>query len=473
MAKTKRKTGRRILLFILLILLYEAVGACLPFAFQKTVSDSYKKTVDVPSFYGSGPGRERAGIVETNKGALHTRLAMFREAKKNIIISTFDIREGKSTDDTFAALIDAADRGVKVQILVDGLYGMLHMNGKTIFQAAGSHPNIEIRFYNEPNFLKPWTINGRLHDKYVVADDSLLLMGGRNMFDYFIGDDSRGSIGYDREVLLYSKKPVQKDGAIPQVLSYFKRVWDSSDCKTVFKGDPRKEKTKSEIKYLSRRYRSIQKKLSPKTDWVKQTVPVKKASFVTNPVHIGNKEPYVWYTMQQLMLTAEKDVTIQTPYAVFSKDMYQGMEELTGKVPNVEMLVNSTAVGDNFIASSDYTRNRSKILKTGPRVYEFFGDHSCHGKSIAIDGRLSVIGSYNFDMRSTYLDTETMLVLDSPELNRELRTHMEKLKEQSLEINKKEQYILKQGVTKKEPEGSKKLLFKFSSLFIQLFRYLA
>lgn len=116
MTKTKRKTGRWILLFILLILLYEAAGACLPFAFQKTVSDSYKKTVDVPAFYGSGPGRERAGIVETNMGALDTRLAMFREAKKNIIISTFDIREGKSTDDTFAALINAADRGVKVQI---------------------------------------------------------------------------------------------------------------------------------------------------------------------------------------------------------------------------------------------------------------------------------------------------------------------------------------------------------------------
>ena len=177
--------------------------------------------------------------------------------------------------------------------------------------------------------------------------------------------------------------------------------------------------------------------------------------------------------MQQLMLTAKKDVTIQTPYAVFSKDMYKGMEELTGKVPNVEMLVNSTAVGDNFIASSDYTRNRSKVLKTGPRVYEFFGDHSCHGKSIAIDDRLSVIGSYNFDMRSTYLDTETMLVLDSPELNRELRTNMDKLKDQSLEINKKEQYFPKQGVPQKEPENSKKLLFKFSSLFIQLFRYLA
>lgn len=473
MKKKKINITKCILLLLLAIILYEAVGACLPFAVQKPVSDSYKKKFNVSSFRGNGAQKERAGIIETNKGALDTRLAMFQEAKKSIVISTFDIREGKSTDETFAALLNAADRGVKVQVLVDGLYGMLHMKGKTVFQAAGSHPNLEIRFYNEPNFLKPWTINGRLHDKYVAVDGSLLLMGGRNMFDYFIGDDIRSSIGYDREVLLYSQYNRSKEGAIPQVLSYFHKLWDSSNCKTVFNGSSSKKEVQAEIKYLSSRYEKIKKQLPEKTDWTKKTVPVKKAVFVTNPTHIGNKEPYLWYTMQQLMLTAKNDVTIQTPYAVFSKDMYQGMEELTSKVPNVEMLVNSTAVGDNFIASSDYTRNRSKVLETGPKVYEFFGDHSCHGKSIAIDNDLSVIGSYNFDMRSTYLDTETMLVLEGKELNRELRGHMSHLKSQSLKVNSDGTYVPKHGVEKKDIPSSKKLIFKVSSVFIQLFRYLA
>lgn len=59
------------------------------------------------------------------------------------------------------------------------------MTGKDIFAAVGSEPNVEIRFYNTPNLLKPWTINGCLHDKYIVADHKYLLMGGRNMFDYF------------------------------------------------------------------------------------------------------------------------------------------------------------------------------------------------------------------------------------------------------------------------------------------------
>lgn len=49
------------------------------------------------------------------------------------------------------------------------------MNGKSIFSAAGSHPNIELHFYNPINILKPWTINGRLCDKYMIVDNKLLL----------------------------------------------------------------------------------------------------------------------------------------------------------------------------------------------------------------------------------------------------------------------------------------------------------
>lgn len=90
--------------------------------------------------------------------------------------------------DIFSSLLEAADRGVKVQILVDGLYGTLHMEGNPIFYAAGTNPNIEIKFYNIPNPLKPWTINGRMHDKYLLVDDKLLLLGGRNTFDYFLGE---------------------------------------------------------------------------------------------------------------------------------------------------------------------------------------------------------------------------------------------------------------------------------------------
>lgn len=459
------------------ILAYEILGACLPFVSVKKVSSSYAEEVKTETFYGQGEEAARAGIVETNLDALNTRLRMFEEAKESIIVSTFDIREGESTTDLFSSLVAAADRGVKVKVIVDGLYGMLHMSGKEIYQMAGSHPNLEIRYYNEPNVLKPWTFNGRMHDKYIIIDHQLLLMGGRNMFNYFIGDYNKNSIGYDREVLYYNGEETDKEAnTIWTVKNYFDKVWDLPCCKKVFdKLSPQDENYLAMKADLDSHYQDKVKQdsLQAGNDWNKVTVPVEKATFVTNPTSIGPKEPYVWYTMQQLMLNAKDRVLIQTPYAVFSKDMYEGMEELAAKVGNVNMLINSVAVGDNFMASSDYTQNKQKILDTGVKTYEYFGDHSCHAKSILIDKDLSVVGSYNYDMRSTYVDTETMLVIHGEEFNNLLSEKMDAIQELSLEVNADGTYVEKENVAVKELPLLNKCIFAVSSLVIQLFRYLA
>ena len=94
------------------------------------------------------------------------------------------------------------------------------MTGKDIFAAVGSEPNVEIRFYNTPNLLKPWTINGCLHDKYIVADHKYLLMGGRNMFDYFLGTHKGKSKGIDREILIVNQG-LKDQGAVEQIRRYF------------------------------------------------------------------------------------------------------------------------------------------------------------------------------------------------------------------------------------------------------------
>lgn len=138
--------------------------------------------------------------------------------------------------------------------------------------------------------------------------------------------------------------------------------------------------------------------------------------------------------MQDLMRHADERIYIHTPYAVFSKDMYDDMTAIAEQTDDFTMLVNSTAVGDNVMASSDYTHNRNNIIQTGVTLYEFYGDHSSHGKSILIDDDLSIIGSYNLDMRSTYVDTETMLVLHSPQLNQQLEEHLQTLEKDSLLI---------------------------------------
>ena len=214
---------------------------------------------------------DRAKIVSDNQEALDLRLDMIRKAKKEIILSTFDIREGSSSDDIFSELLQASRRGVKVKILVDGLYGTLHMTGKDIFAAVGSEPNVEIRFYNTPNLLKPWTINGCLHDKYIVADHKYLLMGGRNMFDYFLGTHKGKSKGIDREILIVNQGS-KDQGAVAQVRTYFKKSLEPESLQDQIATCAKDTKEK-EVKRL----RSHVKELRiPDYDYQKITVPTKK-----------------------------------------------------------------------------------------------------------------------------------------------------------------------------------------------------
>ena len=456
-------------LVLAVYLIYVVVGMLVPFVHMRSVSTAHKKEIQTSQFYNNSGknGPDRARIVEDNQEALDVRLSMIRSAKKEIILSTFDIREGSSTTDLFSALTVAAKRGVKVKILVDGLYGTLHMSGKDIFQAVGSEPNIEVRFYNTPNLLKPWTIDGCLHDKYVVVDDQYLLMGGRNTFDYFLKNRENGSMGLDREILIYNIGK-ESDSAVGQVKTYFRKVWNLEVCKTKFNRWTKKKRS-AEIEKLVKHEKQLK---IPEFDYKKQTVPTKKTTLVTNPTHIYGKEPYVWETLKQLMLNADHRVFIHTPYVVFSDEMYEGMEQIQKKIPDTKIILNSIASGDNICASADYKKNKQKIVDTGAELYEYMGKHSTHGKSLVIDDDIAVVGSYNFDCRSTYVDTETMLVVHGKEITSQLEGKLNDLKEESLAVDSKGNYREKEGVKEKTLDKKKGKIISLLSYVIQGFRYL-
>lgn len=455
---------------LVLFILYVIIGMLVPFVHMKSVSKTNKSKIHTETFYSTSNenGSDRAKIVSDNQEALDLRLDMIRKAKKEIILSTFDIREGSSSDDIFSELLKASRRGVKIKILVDGLYGTIHMTGKDIFAAVGSEPNVEIRFYNTPNLLKPWTINGCLHDKYIVADHKYLLMGGRNMFDYFLGTHKGKSKGIDREILIVNQGS-KDQGAVGQIRRYFQKVWNLEVCKTKFSTCSKNKKEKEVKRLLSH----AEKVKVPDYDYQKITVPTKKTTLVTNPTTIYGKEPVVFETLKQLMLQAKSKVIIHTPYAVFSKEMYEGIAQVKQQVPNTTMILNSIASGDNICASADYQKNRSKILGTGVSLYEYMGRHSTHGKSLIIDDDIAVVGSYNFDCRSTYVDTETMIVVQGKEITKQLEEDFSRLKSGSLKVNKDGSYQNDKNVAERTMDSKKQGMIKILSYIIQAFRYLA
>ena len=467
---------RTVLLVLLAYVLYFLIGCLAPFAYHPEVSEEFQRSFDLDSFYGAA-SPDRAALVLDNGDALDMRLRMIGEAKERIILASFDMRDCESSRDIFAALLLAADRGVDIKILVDGANGLISMSSKPMFRALGRLPNVEIKYYNTPNPLKPWTLNGRMHDKYVIVDDRLLLLGGRNTFDLFLGDYVSDDLkSHDQDVLVVNTYAgtADRQSALFQVENYFYSIWSGPYAQTHLDTQPLFPASTDAVEEdLRARYQAIYEErpglFSPdEVDYTTYTVAVDKVTFLHNPTNILAKEPWVWWQIQQCAEAAEDRVVLMTPYAVLSEPMYDGLSRVADKTT---LLLNSIAVGDNFVASSDYRFNRDKVLGTGITVAEWFGDYSSHGKGALFDDDLSMVGSYNWDMRSTYIDTELMLVFHGKEFAQQLKAHLDEMERSSL-VATPTGYLPKEGVEEKEGTGIKAALLPITSILFQPFRFL-
>ena len=201
------------------------------------------------------------------------------------------------------------------------------------------------------------------------------------------------------------------------------------------------------------------------------TVPTGKITLVSNPTGIYGKEPVVFHTMSVLMKDAKRSVLIHTPYAVFNDYMYDTMKEITARVP-VTMMINSVENGDNFFASSDYPMHRDAFGDTGMEILEYDGGLSYHGKSLVIDDELCAVGSYNFDLRSTYLDTELMLVIQSPELTAQLEEYMVSYQKDCRRLLPDGTYEIPEHLTIADVPAYKRAAWKVVGFVMQPFRFL-
>lgn len=466
---------------LVFIIIYLAAGAMIPFARQKKVEEGENPFSHQEFYAGKGSiSTDRAHVVEDNQEALALRILMLNEARERVILSTFDFRQDESTWDLAAAIYHAAERGVQIEIMVDGFSGLLRMEGSPFFYALSSHPCIEIRIYNPINVLTPWKLNGRMHDKYVICDDKALLLGGRNTFSYFLGDYATESRSHDREVLIYNT--VYQEGSegsvINQVEEYFFSIWDGPYMKVFHDNEGLAERRSVKLKaeMLKERYEELQEHYPEcfrAYSYEEHTVPIQKATLISGETGIYGKKPFVWDTLKNLMADAEDKVVIHTPYVVLDGEMEAGMREIAGKVPDFSMVLNAIENGDNVVASSDYMLNKKGVLDTGVKLYEFDGGESAHGKTILIDEDMSIIGSYNLDMRSTYMDTELMLAVQGEEFYRELSGYTDELQKKSRIIVDEDHYEIPEGLNPQSLSPKKWIIYKLIGPLLQPVRYVA
>ena len=103
--------------------------------------------------------QERVRSIEDTDSALLWRLQLIESAEREVIFSTFDLRADGSGQDLMAALYGAAQRGVRVRIIVDGLNGFLHLQNSGVLRALAAEENVEVRFYDPIDLLRPWKLN--------------------------------------------------------------------------------------------------------------------------------------------------------------------------------------------------------------------------------------------------------------------------------------------------------------------------
>lgn len=416
-------------------LLAYVIAALAPFIVVPLISRG-KAKAPVPDFI-SCEGT-RATILATGQEAFDARMNLISNAEHSLDVGAFVFADDSTGSEIAAALLSAADRGVHVRILLDGLSGRNALAFSNLGYALSDHENIEIRLYNPPNLLKPWALNVRYHEKYIIVDERILVLGGRNLSDDFLTPEGHPRYNYDMDVLVFSETPGE-NGVAAALTLYFDTIWQE-ESKPAYLHAPFYRR--DAVQELKTRYRqqhlnfcTLRPDVVEARSWENQTHPVQSYALMVNPIRTTATSPEVWDSLSALMRSAHERVWIQTPYLVLDGRMWHDLEELAHSSIENRVLTNSRAGGNNLIASSDMLLRRRSLLRTGVEIFTFQGDASMHTKTMLIDRDISVFGSFNFDMRSAYIDTEVMLMIQSEGVNRQLEAHMQELHAQSLPMD--------------------------------------
>ncbi|EIA1343248.1 phospholipase D family protein [Vibrio parahaemolyticus] len=406
-------------------------------------------------------------VLEQGAEAIMSRAWLTERAEKSIDIQYFIF----STDNVglIAAdyLVKAAQRGVKVRVLIDDI--MLEARGDELLM-LDAHENIDIKIYNPnvnigKNFAqKAFTLatdfhglNQRMHNKVFIVDNQVAITGGRNVANEYFGFDHEYNFR-DRDVFLAGS-------VVGDVVTSFDDYWNFEQSVPISKLV--KDHPYFENPDFSRlhRYACDPKNFAPEIADEITRVPetfhllmeegkfqfVKHVEYISDIPGKNAQKTFLGgggitqRKLTELANSAKKSILIQTPYLITSETDRAFLKRLVDKGVKVKILTNSLSSNDNLEAFSGYQRTRTALLNTGVEIYEFKPDahvrqrimtehmfkrlptqpiFGLHAKTMTVDDNIAVVGTYNFDPRSANLNTEGFTVIYSDSITQELNSVM-------------------------------------------------
>lgn len=372
-----------------------------------------------------------ARILEDAQDAADTRLSLIQEAESNIQIVYHTFHEGDYMAAFFRELFHAADRGVEVTVIVDGMLHQMNGNMRGLPSLIGHHERMTLHVYEPPDASSPMRWNNRLHDKLMIVDERYVMNGGRNIGDKYMTADYAVPVR-DRDVLVRATGDAPAETPFIKEASAYVDALADDERTSVYEGET--------SVYVNRQAERLKERLDKGSDGdavkrgdpLSEWIPVEEVAFVSNPLEGIQREPVVWATIAGLLNEASSSIVVQTPYLLPSEAMMAKIDVEHVASKEVSVVTNSVYSSPNYPAFSAYLHDRDAWLETDVALNEYRGTGSIHAKSVLIDDEISVIGSFNVDPRSAYLNTESVLVIKGEAFADEHRRHLDTLKGESL-----------------------------------------
>lgn len=395
-------------------------------------------------------------VLDSGWDALAQRLALVETAQHSIDIQYYIWNSDISGRYLASRLVAAADRGVRVRIMLDDI----NLNEReSLLVALDRHPQIELRIFNPiPNRrgLAKWLnvlsdlsrLNRRMHNKSFSVDGVLSIVGGRNIGDEYF--DLSDEINFrDRDVLVSGE-------VVPDIQTSFAQYWNSEwsypvdlltnepplDIATLDKAQMPHYKHYPALPAGNERALTFLTETVDKLSWV-------QAQFISDrPVPIdvddSSKPKATAKLLGELAFKAEQQIILESAYLIFDDNQLEGAQTLNDKGIQVKALTNSMASNDLLTNHSGYAGRRHEMLERGIQLFELKPDsnlceastkdaskcapitpYGLHSKSIVFDREIACIGSFNFNVRSTYINTESILVIEDQNVAEQLADNIE------------------------------------------------
>lgn len=387
-------------------------------------------------------------LLEDPHDAWQARIDLIEQAKESIEVEYYAIAPDTAGNIFIGLLYEAAERGVKVRILVGGL-----THASVPDESIGAlinHPNIEIRFYNSmEKWYKPSHWLKHLHDKILLVDSKYLITGGRNIADkYFDMTPPEKQQTLDRDILIVGDKNAEN---VPlQVLTYFNALWNSKKVdvtptelhiKEPCKGTAKflyndfytciydkwklnKEipaQTNNMLSFMQKTKSENPKQFNTQTNWIEKARPVNSILFAHDPTNT----PKLYDNGTSLALAtalrnAKESILYFTPYIVKTDTFLETAKIIQENGVEQTVLTNSAYSGANVFGMAGTELDYDDFHKYGLNYWTWQGFHSMHHKTYIIDDHITISSTFNYDPRSQNLNTEMLFIIDDEDFTSEI-----------------------------------------------------